>query len=90
MGAPAGLARCLAGLQRLDEHVFVRELAGFVFRVDELAVYVYVEDAAGTFNEERIHADGGVDLGSQTDRYGLVASGSAVGDRNVHGFSLDC
>ena len=52
MGAPAGLGRCLAGLQHLDERVFVRELAGFVFRVDELAVYVHVEDAASTFNEE--------------------------------------
>ena len=71
--------------QLADERVLVGELPGLVLRVDELAVDVDVEDAAGTLDEKRLRAECVLDLGSQTDRYGLVASGGAVGDRDVHG-----
>ena len=71
-------------LHLLDEHVLVGEFPGFVLRIDELAVDVDVEDAARAFDQEGLFAERVLDLCSQTDRFGFVASGSAVGDGDVH------
>ena len=70
-------------LQFPDELVFVRKFAGLVFRIDQRAIDVHVEDAAGPFNQECLVAERFFDLGSQTDRFWLVASGSAVGNGDV-------
>ena len=55
-----------------------------MLRVDELAVDVDVEDAAGTLDEERLHVERVFELGSQTGRLGLIVSLHAVGDAQVH------
>ena len=41
-------------LQFPDELVFVRKLARLVFRIDQRAVHVDVENAAGPFYQERL------------------------------------
>ena len=79
VAAPMG-----SGLLHLRyELVFVGEFAGLVFRVDQVPVHVNVEDAASPFYEEGVVAERVLDLGSQTDRFGFVASGSAVGNGDV-------
>ena len=46
-----------APLQFPDELVFVRKVAGLVFRIDQRAVDVNVENAAVPFDQERLVAE---------------------------------
>ena len=55
-----------------------------MFRVYERIADFDVEDPAAGGDQFRFHAQGGVDLGGQTDRGGFVVSLGAVGDRDVH------
>jgi len=55
-----------------------------VLRVHECAIHADVEDPTGAFDEKRLGSERFLELGSQTDRLGLVASLHAIGDRDVH------
>ena len=56
-GPSSGLPRDSVLLQFPDELVFVGKFARLVFRIDQLAVDVNVENAAGPFYQERLVAE---------------------------------
>ena len=57
-GGPASdLPAESAPLQFPDELVFVRKVACLVFRIDQRAIDVNVENAAGPFYQERLGAE---------------------------------
>jgi len=86
--APAtGLAFASAGRalgQRVDDFLVIWEAPGLVFAVDELAVRLDVENAAGPFDEIGLDAELFLDSGRQTGGLGEVASDAAVGDGDLH------
>jgi hypothetical protein len=51
-------------LQRLNEDIFVGELSGLAFGIDEFVVYNDVEDASAGADQRRFHAEFGVQFGS--------------------------
>ncbi len=56
-GPSSDLPRASALLEFPDELVLVRKFARVVFRIDQLAVDVNVENAAGPFYQERFVAE---------------------------------
>jgi hypothetical protein len=62
-----------------------REAPGLVFAVDEPAVRLNVEDAAGTLDELGVEAVLALDGGRQTGGPGVVVSLHAVGNADLHG-----
>ena len=64
-----------------DQGLFVRELAGIQFRVQQLAIDGQLEATAAGWNQLQILdllLEGGQQLGRQTDGLGLVVSHRTV------------
>ena len=68
-----------------DQGLLIRKLSGLMAREDELVIYRHIENTTGTANERRIHIKIVFQLGSQTDRLGLIASTRAILDFDIHG-----
>lgn len=85
--ASAGVLRPGAGAQFLDERWWVGKLSARTFGMYERAVYLHFEHSPARFDELRLGAECSLQLSSQTDRFGLVASLPAIGDRDVHGIA---
>ena len=77
----------LSRLQLRQQRLLVGKLAGLMLRIHEVAVHAHIKDAARSFDEHGFRVEGILQLGSQTDRLGLVVSGHAELDGNVHGFA---
>jgi ABC-type phosphate/phosphonate transport system ATPase subunit len=65
--------------------VIFREAPGIVLAVDEPAVRLDVENAAGTLDELRVEAVFALDGGRQTGGPGVVVSLHAIRDADLHG-----
>lgn len=88
MQVPLG---CLSRLQILDflQHfVVLRESAEFLLVPDLRAVNVYVEHAAGAFNQFRRNVQCFLQRFRQTGGCGQVVSFATVFDSDIHGSSL--
>jgi len=75
----------LSCAQRLDDFRVVRESALGVFREDHHAIRNDIENAATAPREVSFEAKRLGNIGRQTDSPGLIASRTAVDDREMHG-----
>lgn len=76
----------------IEDFLIFGKPPGLVFAVNQLAVRLYVEDAASSLDEPRLDAQFPLDGGPQTGGLGKVVSLHAVGDADLHGrsFSASC
>jgi hypothetical protein len=69
---------------QLDDLAGLREAAGPVFGVDQLAVDLHVEHAAAAGHEFGFDVEGFLELSRQTGGFRFVVSNRAVRDADVH------
>ena len=80
---------CSGAFKLAYQRLLVGKLPRGVLGVAQVPIHHHIEDPAGAGDELRLHVEGVLELGSQTDRSWFVVSGRAVGDGNVHLDSLD-
>ena len=62
----------------------VRESAGFVLGIDELAVQFHVEDTFTFGHKLCLNAEGGLQFRSQTGRVRFIVSLAAIANQDIH------
>ncbi len=79
---------CLSILlyQQFEDFTRIGKAAGFLFRVDQLAVDLDVEDSAAALDQSGLFSESFLKFGHQTGGFGIVISLAAVfySDRHKH------
>lgn len=78
----------LIALDQFENFTRIGEAAGLVFRVDQLAVDLDVEDSAGTLDQPGLFTESFLKFGRQTGGFRKVVSLAAVFNSYLHEFYL--